>query len=121
MKVDNITLMMFVLNFVEFCFILELIYSSDFHEGRQYFMLMCSILLSKEIISLCHYYTLLLHLQWLTWMTLLPRIVVVEGFLIRRYLPNGGKESTLEKRQASAQEKSKIFCCERCSPILCWR
>ena len=40
MKVDNITLMMFGLNFVEFCFILELIYSSDFHEGRQYFMLM---------------------------------------------------------------------------------
>ena len=40
MKVDNITLMMFVLNIVEFCFILELIYSSDFHEGRQYFMLM---------------------------------------------------------------------------------
>ena len=41
MKVDNITLMMFVLNFVEVCFILELIYSSsDFHEGRQYFMLM---------------------------------------------------------------------------------
>ena len=40
MKVDNITLMMFVLNFVEFCFIRELIYSSDFHEGRQYFMLM---------------------------------------------------------------------------------
>ena len=40
MKVDNITLMTFVLNFVEFCFILELIYSSDFHEGRQYFMLM---------------------------------------------------------------------------------
>ena len=39
MKVDNITLMMFVLNFVEFCLILELIYSSDFHEGRQYFML----------------------------------------------------------------------------------
>ena len=38
MKVDNITLMMFVLNFVEFCFIRELIYSSD--EGRQYFMLM---------------------------------------------------------------------------------
>ena len=38
MKVDNITLMMFVLNFVEFCFILELIYSSDFHEGRQYFI-----------------------------------------------------------------------------------
>ena len=27
-------------NFVEFCFILELIYTSDFHEGRQYFMLM---------------------------------------------------------------------------------
>ena len=25
---------------VEFCFILELIYSSDFHEIRQYFMLM---------------------------------------------------------------------------------
>ena len=25
---------------VEFCFILELNYSSDFHEGRQYFMLM---------------------------------------------------------------------------------
>ena len=40
MKVDNITLMMFVLIFVEFCFSLELIYSSDFHEGRQYFMLM---------------------------------------------------------------------------------
>ena len=40
MKVDNITLMMLVLNFVEFFFILELIYSSDFHEGRQYFMLM---------------------------------------------------------------------------------
>ena len=40
MKVDNITLIVFVLNFVEFCFILELIYSSDFHEGRQYFMLM---------------------------------------------------------------------------------
>ena len=40
MKVDNITLLMFVLNFVEFCFILEPIYSSDFHEGRQYFMLM---------------------------------------------------------------------------------
>ena len=40
MKVDNITLMMFVLNFVEFCFILELIDSSDFHECRQYFMLM---------------------------------------------------------------------------------
>ena len=40
MKVDNITLMMFVLNFVEFCFIRELnIYSSDFHEGRQYLML----------------------------------------------------------------------------------
>ena len=37
---ENITLIMFVLNFVEFCFILELIYSSDFHEGRQYFMLM---------------------------------------------------------------------------------
>ena len=34
---------------VEFCFILELIYSSDFHEGRQYFMLM--LVLSKEIIS----------------------------------------------------------------------
>ena len=34
MKVDNITLMMFVLNFVEFCL------ASDFHEGRQYFMLM---------------------------------------------------------------------------------
>ena len=29
MKVDNITLMMFVLNFVEFCIILELIYSSS--------------------------------------------------------------------------------------------
>ena len=37
MKVDNITLMMFVLNFVGICFI-ELIYSSDFHEGRQYFI-----------------------------------------------------------------------------------
>ena len=52
MKVDNITLMMFVLNFVEFCFILELIYSSDFHEGRQYFMLMLVLnLLSKEMKS----------------------------------------------------------------------
>ena len=40
MKVDNITLMMFVLNFAELYFILELIYSSDFHEGRQDFMLM---------------------------------------------------------------------------------
>ena len=40
MKVDNIILMMFVLNFIEFCFILELNYCSDFHEGRQYFMLM---------------------------------------------------------------------------------
>ena len=39
MKVDNITLLMFILNFVEFCFILELIYSSNFHESRQYFML----------------------------------------------------------------------------------
>ena len=29
---------------VEFCFILELIYSSDFHEGRQYFMLMLVLL-----------------------------------------------------------------------------
>ena len=47
MKVDNITLMMFVLNFVEFCFILELIYSSDFHESRQYFMLM--LVFSKEL------------------------------------------------------------------------
>ena len=37
MKVDNITLMMFVLNFVLF---LNLIFPSDFHEGRQYFMLM---------------------------------------------------------------------------------
>ena len=43
MKVDNITLMMFVLNFVEFFFILELIYSSDFHEGRQYFMLILTL------------------------------------------------------------------------------
>ena len=50
MKVDYITLMMFVSNFVEFCFILELIYSSDFHEGRQYFMLMLVLNfgLSKE-------------------------------------------------------------------------
>ena len=41
MKVDNITLMMFVLNFVEFCFILNLFtLASDFHEGRQYFMFM---------------------------------------------------------------------------------
>ena len=43
MKVDNITLMIFVLNFVEFCFIHELIYSSDFHEGGQYFMLMLAL------------------------------------------------------------------------------
>ena len=62
MKVDNIALMMFVLNFVEFCFIFELIYSSDFHEGRQYFMLMqssrqrhyfldsiCSALITREL------------------------------------------------------------------------
>ena len=34
------TLMMFVLKLVEICFIRELVYSSDFHEGRQYFMLM---------------------------------------------------------------------------------
>ena len=40
MKVNNITLMMFVLKFVEFRLIRELVYSSDFHEGRQYFMLM---------------------------------------------------------------------------------
>ena len=46
MKVDNITLMMFVLNFVEFCFIRELIYSSDFHEGRQQVANMTSIILS---------------------------------------------------------------------------
>ena len=53
MKVDNITLMMFVLNFVEFCFILELIYSSDFHEGRQYFMLMLVLnLLSKDNLTI---------------------------------------------------------------------
>ena len=38
MKVDNITLMMFVLNFVLFLNLFT--YSSDFHEGRQYFMLM---------------------------------------------------------------------------------
>ena len=29
-----------IFDFHEGCFILELIYSSDFHEGRQYFMLM---------------------------------------------------------------------------------
>ena len=49
MKVDNITLMMFVLNFVEFCFILELIYSSDFHEGRQYFMLMLVLTINMQL------------------------------------------------------------------------
>ena len=38
MKVDNITLMMFVLNFVLFVNLFS--YSSDFHEGRQYFVLM---------------------------------------------------------------------------------
>ena len=39
MKVDNITLMMFVLlNFVLFLNLFTL--ASDFHEGRQYFMLM---------------------------------------------------------------------------------
>ena len=38
MKVDNITLMMLVLNFVLFLNLLTL--ASDFHEGRQYFMLM---------------------------------------------------------------------------------
>ena len=36
MKVDNIANIDDVC--VEFCFILELIYSSDFHEGRQYFI-----------------------------------------------------------------------------------
>ena len=50
MKVDNITLMMFVLNFVEFCFILELIYSSDFHEGRQYFMLMLMLTINMQLL-----------------------------------------------------------------------
>ena len=50
MKVDNITLMMFVLNFVEFCFILELIYSSDFHEGRQYFMLMLVLTINMQLL-----------------------------------------------------------------------
>ena len=38
------TLMMFVLNFVEFCFILELIYTSDFHEGRQYYFMLMLVL-----------------------------------------------------------------------------
>ena len=38
MKVDNITLMMFLLNFVLFLNLFTL--ASDFHEGRQYFMLM---------------------------------------------------------------------------------
>ena len=38
LKVDNITLMMFVLNFVLFLNLFTL--ASDFHEGRQYFMLM---------------------------------------------------------------------------------
>ena len=54
MKVDNITLMMFVLNFVEFCFILELIYTSDFHEGRQYFMLMLVLNLLCFILELIY-------------------------------------------------------------------
>ena len=36
MKVDNITLMMFVLNFVLFLDLFTL--ASDFHEGRQYYM-----------------------------------------------------------------------------------
>ena len=39
MKVDNITLMMFVLNFVEVLFLNLFTLASDFHEGRQYFML----------------------------------------------------------------------------------
>ena len=57
LKVDNITLMMFVLNFVEFCFILELIYSSDFHEGRQYFKKESGvfILLERSALPLKHY------------------------------------------------------------------
>ena len=55
MKVDNITLMMFVLNFVEFCFILELIYSSDFHEGRQYFMLMLVTTVTSQVHSARHH------------------------------------------------------------------
>ena len=38
MKVDNITLMMFVLNFVLLLDLFTL--ASDFHEGRQYYMLM---------------------------------------------------------------------------------
>ena len=41
MKVDNITLMMFVLNFVNFVLFLNLFtLVIFFHEGRQYFMLM---------------------------------------------------------------------------------
>ena len=55
MKVDNITLTMFVLNFVEFCFILELIYSSDFHEGRQYFMLMLVTTVTIQVHSARHH------------------------------------------------------------------
>ena len=50
MKVDYITLMMFVLNFVEFCFIRELIYCSDFHEGRQYFMLMLVLTINMQLL-----------------------------------------------------------------------
>ena len=50
MKVDNITHNIDDVC-VEFCFILELIYSSDFHEGRQYFMLMLVLNFAKEIIS----------------------------------------------------------------------
>ena len=50
MKVDNITLMMFVLNFVLFLNLFTL--ASDFHEVRQYFMLMLVLNFPIEIIFL---------------------------------------------------------------------
>ena len=40
-KVDNIVDVC-----VEFCFILKLIYSSDFHEGRQYFITLLMLVLN---------------------------------------------------------------------------
>ena len=42
---------------VEFCwgFILELIYSSDFHEGRQYFMLMLVTTVTSQVHSARHH------------------------------------------------------------------
>ena len=82
MKVDNITLMMFVLNFVEFCFILELIYSSDFHEGRQYFMLMLVLNFAKK-----QFLNLTINIQLLYFITtkfIQPGTISVRGTVLYR-------------------------------------